>query len=114
MLGIQAAAHWSLVYTAKITDEVKLVGSTISCEGTWLGGDVNAEKRQNPHVQSFIMATDQVGHPGPVSTLLAVFSAVDSSMSNMMGVPRHENHIICFVAVLLHQECSCPAVFHNI
>lgn len=57
---MQAFVHWSNILTAKLTSKVKLVGSTISCEGTFLHGDLTAERRQNPHVQSYIMATDQV------------------------------------------------------
>ena len=37
------------------------VGSTISCEGAPLGGDPSAVWRQNPHVQSYVLATDQTG-----------------------------------------------------
>ena len=36
------------------------VGSTISCEGTFRGGDPSADKRTNAHVQSYAMTTDQV------------------------------------------------------
>jgi hypothetical protein len=52
---------WSRIFTERITDSVKLVGSTISCEGAPLGGDPSAEWRQNPHVQSYVLATDQTG-----------------------------------------------------
>jgi hypothetical protein len=43
-LGIQ----WYEIYIRRITDEIKLVGSSISCE-------------VRPHVQSYIMVTDTVG-----------------------------------------------------
>jgi translation initiation factor eIF-2B subunit epsilon len=40
---------------------VKLVGPTISCEGTPLDGDVKGVWRRNPHVQSYVVAMDSVG-----------------------------------------------------
>ena len=48
------------MFTDKLSKDVKLVGSTISCEGSHAGGDPNKELRQNPHVQSYAVATDQV------------------------------------------------------
>ncbi len=45
--------------TSRINDEVKLVGPTISCEGTD-ATDTRAGRR-NPHVQSYVVAMDQVG-----------------------------------------------------
>lgn len=57
---LQKFVHWSSILTSRLTDKVKLVGSTISCEGTFLHGNLTAERRQNPHVQSYMMATDQV------------------------------------------------------
>ena len=33
-----AKQHWSRIFTDKITDEVKLVGPTISCEGAPMEG----------------------------------------------------------------------------
>ena len=52
---------WSRIFTDKLNEDVKLVGSTISCEGASLGGDPANAWRQNPHVQSYVLATDQVG-----------------------------------------------------
>ena len=43
-----AAMWWFTVFTQMINDEVKLVGPTINCE-------------QKPHVQSYLLVTDQVG-----------------------------------------------------
>lgn len=40
--------------------QVKLVGSTISCEGVPEYYIDSGEARQNPHVQSYAVATDQV------------------------------------------------------
>ena len=39
---------WFTIFTRRLTDEVKLVGSTISCQ-------------INPHVQSYVLVTDRVG-----------------------------------------------------
>lgn len=39
---------WYHVFTRRLTDETKLVGSTINCE-------------HKPHIQSYLLATDQVG-----------------------------------------------------
>jgi translation initiation factor eIF-2B subunit epsilon len=48
-------------FTARINGDVKLVGSTISCEGSPLHGKRHGRWRRNPHVQSYAVATDQVG-----------------------------------------------------
>lgn len=40
--------------------QVKLVGSTISCEPVHERGDPKGRMRHNAHVQSYVMATDQV------------------------------------------------------
>ena len=45
--------------TTRLNNNVKLVGSTISCEPAWLSGNMSNEKRQIAHVQSYVMATDQ-------------------------------------------------------
>lgn len=39
---------WFEILTRRLTDEIKLVGPSVSCE-------------QKPHVQSYLMATDQIG-----------------------------------------------------
>ena len=59
---LQAFVHWTSILTSRLIGKVKLVGSTISCEGTFLNGDLTAARRQNPHVQSYVMATDEVSH----------------------------------------------------
>ncbi|KDD73356.1 hypothetical protein H632_c2260p0, partial [Helicosporidium sp. ATCC 50920] len=51
--------HWTQVLTQRLSDEVKMVGATISCEASWKGGVLSGEKRQNPHVQSYLLAMDQ-------------------------------------------------------
>lgn len=56
----QRDVHWSRAFTGRITDDTKLVGATISCESTLKDGDAKKGSRQNAHVQSYAMATDQV------------------------------------------------------
>lgn len=56
----QRDVHWSRAFTGRITDDTKLVGATISCESTLKDGDAQKGSRQNAHVQSYAMATDQV------------------------------------------------------
>mmetsp|Transcript_669 Transcript_669/g.1942 ORF Transcript_669/g.1942 Transcript_669/m.1942 type:complete len:501 (-) Transcript_669:495-1997(-) len=55
-----AGVHWSRAFTAKLIGDVKLVGSTISCEPAQKPGDPSSERR-SVHVQSYAVATDQVG-----------------------------------------------------
>lgn len=57
---MQRGLHWSKVFTGRLSEEVKLVGSTISCETAYMGGKPGNEARHNAHVQSYVMATDQV------------------------------------------------------
>ncbi|CAL8465845.1 g5381 [Coccomyxa elongata] len=56
-----AAVHWSSAFISKLNAKVKLVGSTISCEPAYNGGDPGGPVRHNAHVQSYVMATDQAG-----------------------------------------------------
>ena len=58
---LQANVPWHRLLTQKLLPDVKLVGPTINCEGSPFQGNVQAEWRKNPHVQSFVLATDQVG-----------------------------------------------------
>lgn len=68
--------RWHELITSRITDTVKLVGPTISCEGSPKDGNVNGEWRTNPHVQSYVLATDQVllhlKHPTRTSALTVI------------------------------------------
>mmetsp|Transcript_3206 Transcript_3206/g.9295 ORF Transcript_3206/g.9295 Transcript_3206/m.9295 type:complete len:532 (-) Transcript_3206:1175-2770(-) len=50
--------HWTQIFTRRLNNHVKLVGPTISCEGIQPAG---MPLRKNPHVQSFLVVTDQVG-----------------------------------------------------
>lgn len=56
--------------TSRLNDEVKVVGSTISCESAHKGGIFGNEPRHNAHVQSYVMATDQVGLPSAARSSL--------------------------------------------
>ncbi|KAK9810073.1 hypothetical protein WJX72_004380 [[Myrmecia] bisecta] len=70
-------SHWTRIFTDRITDEVKLVGPTISCEGAPKPHDPQNTWRQNPHVQSYVAATDQKG----LEVMLShgqIFSCYDS------------------------------------
>eukprot|EP00884_Botryococcus_braunii_P001513 jgi/Botrbrau1/11362/Bobra.0038s0111.2 len=55
------SVHWSRIFVSRLTDDVKLVGSTISCETAYLKGDSSQKSKHHPHVQSYIAATDQEG-----------------------------------------------------
>lgn len=55
---LQGKVHFTKLMTSKLSDEVKLVGPTINCESVTLA---SGRTRSNPHVQSFAVATDQVG-----------------------------------------------------
>jgi hypothetical protein len=59
--ALQGRVHWTDVLISKLSATVKLVGPTINCGGSPLHGDVNGVWRDNPHVQSYVVATDQVG-----------------------------------------------------
>lgn len=60
MCLIQVSIHWSRIFVSRLTDGVKLVGSTISCETAYHKGDSSQKAKHYPHVQSYIAATDQV------------------------------------------------------
>jgi hypothetical protein len=44
----QLGIWWFQIFTSRLTDQIKLVGPTINCD-------------EKPHVQSYLLATDQVG-----------------------------------------------------
>lgn len=58
---VRGGAHWQDLFFNKLSDHVKLVGPTISCEGSPWQGNAKGEWRTNPHVQSYVLATDKVG-----------------------------------------------------
>jgi hypothetical protein len=43
---------------SSLVGDVKAVGPAISCEGSPYKGDPSSEWRRNPHVQSYLVATD--------------------------------------------------------
>ena len=49
-----AGLHWTTAFVRKLRGDVKLVGSTINCGGAY------ALSAQQPHIQSYAVATDQV------------------------------------------------------
>ena len=51
---ISRGAAWTRVFTAKLNERVKLVGSTISCGGGYT-------QAPTPHVQTYAVATDRQG-----------------------------------------------------
>lgn len=51
---ISQGASWTRAFTAKLTDKVKLVGSSISCGGAYT-------YPPTPHVQTYAVATDRQG-----------------------------------------------------
>lgn len=53
--------HWTEAFTNRLSDKVKLVGPTISCEGAPKGGDAAGEWRGNPYVSPHAWATDAQG-----------------------------------------------------
>ncbi|KAK9826482.1 hypothetical protein WJX81_003889 [Elliptochloris bilobata] len=51
---------WHKLFTQRLNSDVLIVGPTVSCEGT--PNRLNmSEIRQNPHVQSFVIATNRAG-----------------------------------------------------
>ena len=56
---MQGDVAWHRLFTERLSSDVLLVGPTVSCEGT--PNRLNmSELRQNPHVQSFVLATNRV------------------------------------------------------
>ena len=53
--------HWTDPFLSLLRGSVKLVGPTISCEGSPFRGNVSGHWRKNPHVQSYAFATDIIG-----------------------------------------------------
>lgn len=56
---LQKQLPWHRLLTQRLTQDVKLVGPVISCEGSPYQGNVTADWRTNPHVQSYVLAMDQ-------------------------------------------------------
>eukprot|EP00892_Ulva_mutabilis_P000758 jgi/Ulvmu1/10683/UM067_0008.1 len=56
---LKGKVHFTELMTSKLVGDVKLVGPTINCESS--AEFSTGELRQNPHVQSFAVATDRIG-----------------------------------------------------
>ena len=52
--------HWTEAFTSRLSGDVRLVGSAISCEGAPAGGDASGQWRENPYVLPYAWATDRV------------------------------------------------------
>lgn len=50
---VPKSVHWTTVFTNKLNDDVKLVGSTINCGGAYKISEMQ------PHVQSYAVAMDK-------------------------------------------------------
>jgi hypothetical protein len=59
--ALQGLVQWSDILLSKLSSTVKLVGATINCQGAPFQGDPKQHWRKNPHVQSYLVATDQIG-----------------------------------------------------
>lgn len=57
--SVQGSKRWHEHMTSRITDDVKVVGSTVNCEAAYWENKLDGKARKNPHVQSYAMATDQ-------------------------------------------------------
>ena len=84
---MQASVHWTSIYTQRLGPKVKLVGSTINCQPVWWRSDSSKELRQNPHVQSYVMATDQVTRMLSVCSS-PYFSSIERAASQAESIVR--------------------------
>jgi hypothetical protein len=66
------AAHWYTVFTELLSNEVKLAGSTINCQ-------------EKPHVQSYLLVTDQVGFTILTNNITGVFSCKKDYMDAVVN-----------------------------
>jgi hypothetical protein len=58
---LQSFKHFSEPLIDKLNDDVKLVGSSISCTPSPLARELEGDERQNPHLLSHLIATDSIG-----------------------------------------------------
>ena len=56
---LQKGVAWHNLLTQRLSKDVKLVGPVINCEGSYYQGNESGILRQNPHVQSYVMAMDR-------------------------------------------------------
>ncbi|CAF0898430.1 unnamed protein product [Adineta steineri] len=87
------SSWWYHIYTKRLNDEVKLVGSTINCE-------------HKPHVQSYILVTDHVGLAILINPTKGVFSCkkdyTDAVFNGEIGASQlilHANYQIASLQV---------------
>ncbi len=92
---LQKGLHWSKVLTARLNKDVKLVGCTISCESAYMGGIASSEARHNAHVQSYVIATDQVQSFPSHAPLLHLLESC-----------KHPQEHISMLEVPAHSDCS--------
>jgi hypothetical protein len=58
--ALQGHLTWHRLFTERLSSDVLMVGPTVSCEGT--PNRLNfSDIRQNPHVQSYVLALNRVG-----------------------------------------------------
>ncbi|KAM7216052.1 hypothetical protein V8F06_008525 [Rhypophila decipiens] len=60
---------WKDIYLSRVTDETKLVGMTLNC-------------KPRPHIQSMILATDQIGIAAMLDPKQALAASVDDQFAN--------------------------------
>ena len=56
--SVRGMVHWTDPFLSRITQDIKLVGPTINCEGTV---SMDGRPIKHPHVQSYAIATDRKG-----------------------------------------------------
>ena len=61
-VAVQSTMHWTRLFTRLLSEDVKLVGPTVSCQNVLHGVDptLTVNLTSVPHVQFTAMATDQV------------------------------------------------------
>ena len=58
--NVSSSCH-SPAVCRRLVGGVRAVGPAISCEGSPFEGDEDGAWRRNPHVQSYLLATDRIG-----------------------------------------------------
>jgi hypothetical protein len=79
-----ASMHWTAAFVRKLRGDVKLVGSTINCGGAY------ALSAQQPHIQSYAVAMDQVRRQ---HSLVGVENSLKFSVEVLSGWARP--HVLC-------------------
>ena len=98
-LAWQSDLHWTTAFTTRLTETVKLVGSTISCGGTFRGELHRSPQRAFPHVQSYALATDQLGLKARPDVLAAQTSmpglAAHTVAATLISFRHSTDHFLC-------------------